>query len=777
MSIKKHPFPKTAIREVFTKLNNWRTFTRGENVLPELMEDDNFIEVTNYFGVSIIGYLYIDAKRKVDYQFFNSARESQGTSSAYWMIPYLKGSMGKLPDSMGKDVAKKVFDKYASVVDLLFLFHRYNQSGSAGGNGMKGEYERWTSFNDPFANVGRELDARPKHQETKLWKKFGILYVPYGEMIAFMLMWRRLLHRIAIVKKIDFGDSVSLYKLFLNSPNLPYECTFSNTIQALKEEGGEWDNTYIPENCCKQAAKALIDVIVELDKKDADKNGWQKEYNRVVKPELAEKAFLKYLKSLDIAESNDSKDSIDNLLKIWTQIDSSETDLEKLINALRELHIASRFPIMAYYYWALISKIERTHASIQTLVIGEKEFVNQDIKRQIRSSAILDVRPLEGGILDPTMEKIDDNESESVDKSEETRLVNLCQFVRSLAVPDIESYYFATQYSAEMMVESYMQINQGTSHDTNAAIDAVRNVLSWDDIEFKKGNGKAVANYLLQLVTARAHAFSQPPSLGDEHVSDAIKREMEVSGTGKVAIDGIAKSELLCALIRRYYSGGYKKEQVKTILNHAGLNEKFIEKLLKIQGFDVLADLATLELKDENIDDFRKFGSIITFGKGVKNLYLPKSEKSVFRWGLHFIFAEYIENFLNHEYQAPKLYKVKPLKIEIRVEIKKQDQTAKQTLTEHVAVKECALRFIIGPTESKLEDVKVVKRVSGLAGLLAICNKLSIKHHLHKFALSLNGTNGNQQCPDLPFYKLKDGKCDWKMNSIYLHEDTSDAKV
>ena len=652
-------------------------------------------EYTAFFrglSISIAGFLYVDPDAKeVHYQFFGDASgQSEDINEAY-MVGYQRE--GWAP--WGQPEAPEQHNRYARSIDSLFLVHRTLQRNfQSPGSRVVPEYVKDLPI--------RDADTLITNLDEHIRQEFGIHYVPYGEMVAFMLMWRRLVRRI-------HGGNVAMWNLEAWAPSLsPYERLLAQTLA-----GAGLDKI------SNDSRADLGGTLAEYDDPDPD-TGWKLDVRRLLLtpdqhaawgeiPDHGRAPLQAFLGAAGFSEdfTEISEGFVDRLLSadIFVGLAPEVCDPTELTAALNRLHTISRFPILPYFYWSAISRRPRSHAVVP-IWASITAPLKKPISTPVVGMAVIDLAPLEQ--LDPTYTPSQsvryatadpaapDGPGRSVGDQERVRLRHVCSALRLIAQPQIDKIYYGRIQDSNIRRDEIENIGSSLTHDAKNLVNPILNILRSDrPAEQKVLIATQLADELHSRLTRVARLAAYPALTGEE-----LALQFENAKT-TISVGDIIEAELRAAL-RRF------------LFNRASVATRFL-RLFGLQGDGNNFDPEAVDFVTPKIllaDDVESLIVPLTLDDSFSN----------YATALQLVFGEIFENFFKHQV-APRLSGGTP--DNFKIEISVRARSAEAEIRELGDATGYALDVTFFPGEAERPERLI--RWSGLTSLANAASQIGVK--------------------------------------------------
>ncbi len=352
------------------------------------------------YGIYVAGFLYLDdVTKRPDYQFFE---QMKGTGPGY-TLNYVWDTRNELRPFGAGAIAEKAA---AQFIDSLFFVMRQNQSPWPRETGKFGlaEYLAWL----PQLEVnGREIASRNELRALRGWH-----YCPYGEVAFFLYLWRLLIWASICLpppNSSDFSRTItdSEFAQRINSAcrekNIDVIWADSRWTEGLRNFEEYLYSWVYTDSRMLENPDVVIKGLEFFDNcRDSESSIWNRDltnlllFNDDETEGAALKPALRFARAV-LSESNDLKriDSVkprhgfiiddglwdrdftflgkgqleaDQYLRSaavsWLQACMAHRSFDSWGDALAELHIRSRFPIIPYFYWNALDRRAKTHAVV-----------------------------------------------------------------------------------------------------------------------------------------------------------------------------------------------------------------------------------------------------------------------------------------------------------------------------------------------------------------------------------------------------------------------------
>ena len=714
----------------------------SNTTLSSFLISKNCERLLESLGICVAGFLYLDNDTKtVNYKFFFDAINTSSDST--YMIEYQKYGWGYGNDSKHDELKK--------VVDSLFYIHRRHQN----------PFNEQKSFNDPeylidlpiYPTIKDRRIVKNKAPDDYIRKKFGIHYVPYGELTAFLLMWRRLLRRIQYAYNIYGIDEGNAQQA---NTNLWLPVNKWGNIQSFESELAKVAASTKESHEYLEHPKQLRDFIEEQE----NNSTWEIDLKAMLL--INDKGFIgsayqplkcfvtklqqPLLTCLFQGSECDPKmleniaDSLLNL-EVTCNLGVEVSDIDILLKAINDLHKISRFPILPYYYWNGFSKRERTHAAIP-IWRSEIAPLTSPIQTTIVGVAVVDLRPLD--IIDKTYYT-----KKQTKAFETVRLRNIISTIRIISQRQVDSFFYNEIQGGKIETDTAQKATGYFSHDQRNSIISLKSCLLGIDESLKlDDNAKLrIAGKMTDDLLNRTDKFSCLSLLAKKQNFGLINEQIAIAQAGDcISIEAIAIQELARVLIHKVISQSNTRTTALTWLHQRNINfidfikewpqsEKYINEYIKYSG----RSLSTPYIVPQDT-------SSATFPIGV--VYSA----------LSLIFHEFIENFFRHEFKKHQTPMNTPL-IVISSEVNNEEYNCYD------------LTFSIGQSNTDPTSIKTITRSTGLSTLKHWAKSIGVNIPEKEFEeIEINGSKSPKI---LPFWELSengDKMCVWKLEHVKLIE-------
>jgi hypothetical protein len=401
-----------------------------KNFLDELHDPEQFEPLLKDLGVCIAGFVYLNEEAgRAEYGFFGPAT---GDSRKDYMIPYQDWGWPAPPP---KGDHSQHYEKHRRAIDGMFYLHRYHQNPFVrqGHEFSNPEYLQDLPLSADWPLRGFHLTDACRDQHKDFRDTFGLHYVPYGELVAFLLMWRRLLRRLEHSTQqswmqIDWGGVVTFESDLARIVNDP-----ENFKCGQLSSGTRVDMRWVVEKKDGTSWKSDVDALLLFDRSVDALSPLRLLIGDVCDaPSLSESATVATLGNL--------ADQLLARLEICG-LPPQCTAQDDLLVALARLHDVSRFPIIPYYYWNALSRRRRTHAVVPVLGRATRPLRSAG-HHGIAGVAVVDIQPLTH--FDFTMNRQGrPGHCDLGGGEDEWRLDTLKHLLELVAAPQIDSLYYA----------------------------------------------------------------------------------------------------------------------------------------------------------------------------------------------------------------------------------------------------------------------------------------------------------------------------------------------
>ncbi len=584
-----------------------------------------FPSLFQHLGVSVGGFVYLNrSKQEPEYGFFSAATATQDDSIASYMIPYqpyswTSASNGPLdtPQLPNKDCE--------IVIDSLFYIHRKNQNPFPSSRLNTPEYlQDLPIAGYPYRGVTGEETAL----DDGIRVAYGVHYVPYGELVAFTLMWRRILSLLT-----SSASNPWLSPVWHGREEGPvlYECELASAVK------GDQPPDYLPGH--KTLAQFLNNHYATHSRE------WETDLchmqllgtSNVVAQ--TQRPLGRFVANLDLSFPDDiSADSLcrlaDALLaRVCNLTVPAQARPDDLFTTLRQLHDKSRFPILPYYYWTAISHRPRTHAVIP-IVASVVAPIETPVNHPIVGMAVVGMRPL--SILDGTW--TDDNETR---EEASRRCVAMMELVRLISAPQVDVIYYDELQVHEAAAAQYVKAIAGFEHDSSKRLNPIEMIVDHllrGELANASDTTKAALEHVktqAKQIRIRMGAYSvlaaDSPNIPDTmmtQLTNGIDRS-ELTGFVPTTVADILSEEFAAAVVRSAIMG---HKCCRTICGFSDSMPSIVE------------DLTGAESQCRKWVDASAGLSFIVPAK----IRMPYKSTRLYA-ALRMLFCEVIENYCKHE--------------------------------------------------------------------------------------------------------------------------------
>lgn len=739
------PYWAEKIEPIFDELRNicgWYPQDGASDASAALKVMDNKFHQPRYqsyfdgLGLSIACFLYIDAATsQVHYAFFKDANGDDSSIDQNYMIGYQDHGWyphGSIPDTTAK------YERYRRTIDTLYYIHRDLQK----------DFQSLSSEFLPEFIGDLPIERAPcravvKTFDADIRMKFGVHYVPYGEMVVFLLLWRRLVRRIGNGRiRWDLG-------LWSDAGSPPEELLATILSGAQVGElrtgiGEDLRATMAPFDRDDGTDAWQLDLrALLLESDDHPVWGWL--------DADAMGSFQGFIAEIGYGTGDKvgiSEALVDSLLADdrFCGLAPASHDIRELGEALRKLHALSRFPILPYYYWSAISRRPRSHAVVPVWASLTAP-LKHPIETPIVGLAVIDVAPFEQ--IDrsyrpgPTKRYASAGPQatpEWVEGEEDKRLRYICSSLRMIAQPQIDTFYYNRIQDRNIRRDEITNIAGNLTHDAKNMVNPLANLL------------------------ASSRPDKQKLAMAYDMVADIRDRLTEVAALSASApfnlAEPVGRSKYTFIPLKEFVEIEFTAALMRFIFNYVNIGNRFLEGFeLSVDGLDQSSDLVRGIARA--IFDFDQIEDLEILDRIEDNE--GDGSRSMYRIALSVIFSEIFENYLKHTILR-ELTANRPLRDAIRISLRAtpaavdaSHRAADQPLSAH------DLDIEFSPGESAVP--KLFTRWAGLQSLSYAASKVGLQFVEQPLVCA-----GSTEATMLPFWSPRTGSGvhQWSLKNVAL---------
>lgn len=700
-TVTNEPYPSLRVQSALRQLSNLCTwYTTGLETPKERFEQINekikgLHELFRDLGVSASGFIYLDQDRQIARYTFVDGVEASVDPTRNFMLPYQNfGWMPNVhrgsPGPSGKHV-----DKLKRFITALFDIHRASQNPFGDDPALRGEFLQ----DLPIGKVKTRSIAGERASDAWVRNNLGIHYVPYGEMLAYVLMWRRLLRRLAR----DASDPwPAVCKLDLE--RCPYERDLAKLLTDKHVD-------YLPQ----ESHQIVAPLIRDIENGEGGEGTWDRDVRNLFPCQedtpIAIKLLKRFCNSINVESpitrsAGDLEQLADSLLE-RPDTCALARDTNKpnaLVNALAALHATSRFPILPYYYWAAASRRMRT-AAVIPIWASITSPLYKPIEHPIVGMAVVVVDPLDHlELADPTP---------GVNNSDVNRLSDIITVIRLISLPQIDSYFYGVLKAEKDRVDATRVMLSSFGHDSKKPAELAKLVLSSSTLEIGSDQRIKVAEKVVNDLIVRMTAYTR---LVDNGTKQSIKHASAWNEGSSKRARTFESFESIMDIWHR---------ELEMVLLQLAFNTEGrwsdIHKKLKFPSNDYIS--AICDKIDDPIGNVlrccvarNKKGADLVTPIRIKTTNSNSSSVPQVASALQFLFAEFIMNAFKHEFWRSD--QLAQLRFGLEMETAQVEQIEHDVYPSVLATLRCSL------APASIEDDCVAQGIMGLTSIKSVANSI-----------------------------------------------------